>query len=130
LSQLVTMLLAALLATSGVAAQGANIFAGAPMNDIRVSVDNVVQCEQATISWTGNSVPVDVKIGLGGYYVGTNWIADLGSQTGSSTTWTVNQEAGSGTLIFQVTDSTGAFNYVQNIAIGSSDKTSCLGGGD
>jgi hypothetical protein len=123
------MLLATLLAASGVAAQG-NIFAGGPINDIRVSVDNVVQCEQATISWSGNSGAVDIKIGLGGYYVGTNWIAEIAGQTGSSATWTVNQEAGSGTLIFQVTDTTGAFNYVQNIAIENSDKTSCLPGGD
>ncbi|BEI83627.1 hypothetical protein CcaverHIS002_0402310 [Cutaneotrichosporon cavernicola] len=121
------MLVSLFLAASSVAAQ-ANVFAGGPVNDIRVSVDHVVQCEQATISWTGNSGAVDVQIGLGGYYVGTNWIAEIAAQTGSSTSWTVNQAAGAGTLIFQVTDTTGAFNYVQNIAIQSSDKSSCLTG--
>ncbi|GMK58882.1 hypothetical protein CspeluHIS016_0603240 [Cutaneotrichosporon spelunceum] len=123
------MLLTLIVAVSAVAAQG-DIFAGGPVNDIRVSVDHVVQCEQATISWTGNSGAVDVKIGLGGYYLGTNWIAEIAHQTGSSTTWMVTQAAGAGTLIFQVTDTTGAFNYVQNVAIQSSDKTSCLSGGD
>lgn len=55
------MLILGTLLSLGLASAQANrpnVFAGAPMNDIKVSVDNVVQCGKATISWSGTTVSV------------------------------------------------------------------------
>lgn len=51
------LLSALLLATAAtVSAEQPNVFAGGPVNNIQVSVDNVVQCESAKISWSGTQV--------------------------------------------------------------------------
>ncbi|ORX39986.1 hypothetical protein BD324DRAFT_247646 [Kockovaella imperatae] len=100
-------------------------YAGAPVNNITVSADNVVQCSSATVSWTNTNPPVDLAIGIGGYYVGTSWLTTIHVDSDDSTSWTVNVASGD-TLIFQVTDSDGAVAYVQNIEVQPSDDDSCL----
>ncbi|CAD6577898.1 MAG: hypothetical protein TREMPRED_002059 [Tremellales sp. Tagirdzhanova-0007] len=101
------------------------ILAGAPVNNITVSADNVLQCSDATISWTGTTPPVTLMIGLGGYYVGTTDLITIPDIPTSPYSWAVNQASGVD-LIFQVTDASGAVGYIQNIKVGSSTDSSCL----
>lgn len=58
-----TLLLPLSLAASSYAAvidlearQGPNILAGAPVSNVTVKADNLVQCAESTISWTGGQV--------------------------------------------------------------------------
>ncbi|WWD01254.1 hypothetical protein V866_008196 [Kwoniella sp. B9012] len=102
------------------------VLAGAPVNNITVSADNVIQCSQATISWTGTSnSPYTLSIGQGGYYVGLTTLETHEGLTDSSFGWTVTQPSGQD-LIFEVQDSAGQRNYIQNVKVGESDDSSCL----
>ncbi|WVW82964.1 hypothetical protein I302_104980 [Kwoniella bestiolae CBS 10118] len=102
------------------------VLAGAPVNNITVKADNVVQCSQATISWSGTSSgPVSLSIGQGGYYVGQTTLETHEGITDSSYTWTVTQSEGT-SLIFELQDSSGQRNYVQNVKVSGSPDTSCL----
>ena len=116
------------------------------MNNITVSASNIIQCADATISWTGTAVrtrllpfpaillmrdllgqpPVTLMIGIGGYYVGTTPLSTIPSLFNSQYSWTVTQPAGTD-LIFQVTDANGEVGYAQNYQVGGSDDASCLG---
>ena len=95
------------------------------VNNITVSTSGVVQCSQATISWTGTSPPVTLSIGSGGFYVGTTPIATLSDIYDDSTTWTVDAAAGTD-LVFEIQDAEGQVGYVQNVQVGSSGDDSCL----
>ncbi|KAK6903074.1 hypothetical protein I204_07787 [Kwoniella mangroviensis CBS 8886] len=102
------------------------VLAGAPVNNITVSADNVIQCSQATISWTGTSnSPYTLSIGQGGYYVGLTTLETHEGLSDSSFEWTVTQPSGQD-LIFEVQDSAGQKNYIQNVKVGESDDSSCL----
>jgi hypothetical protein len=69
--------------------------------------------------------PVDLSIGVGGFYVGTTWLTTLSAISGGSAKWEVDQPTGKN-LIFEVKDALGAVGYVQNIDVGPSDDSSCL----
>ncbi|GFZ45671.1 hypothetical protein JCM24511_03399 [Saitozyma sp. JCM 24511] len=102
-----------------------NVLAGAPITNITVTPSNVVQCSTASISWTGAADPVDLSIGIGGFYVGTTWITTLSSISGGSATWLVDQPAGED-LIFEIKDANGQVGYTQNVQVASSGDSSCL----
>ncbi|WRT67257.1 uncharacterized protein IL334_004224 [Kwoniella shivajii] len=102
-----------------------DVLAGGYVNNITVQADNVVQCSQATISWTGTTGSVSLSIGQGGYYVGSTPIQNIDSISSGSYDWEVDQPSGED-LIFQVTDSSGQTGYIQNIKVGGSTDNSCL----
>ncbi|RSH94019.1 hypothetical protein EHS25_006673 [Saitozyma podzolica] len=105
-----------------------NVLAGAPITNITVTPSNVVQCSTASISWTGATDPVDLSIGVGGFYVGTTWITTLSSISGGSATWLVDQPSGED-LIFEIKDANGQVGYTQNVQVASSGDSSCLSSG-
>jgi hypothetical protein len=122
------------------------------VTNITVTPSNVVQCSTASISWTGATVsghllmhslrlhvasrctpltpqdPVDLSIGVGGFYVGTTWITTLSSISGGSATWLVDRPSGED-LIFEIKDANGQVGYTQNVQVASSGDSSCLSSG-
>jgi len=104
--------------------------AGAPVNNISIKAENVVQCGDATVSWTGTVPPVTLMVGIGGYYVGITPLANTSGLTSSSATVLINQPQYQD-LIFQVTDATGQYGYLQNVQVGASPDgdASCLSAG-
>ena len=67
---------------------------------------------------------MNIRVGIGGYYVGVDWLATLHSDDDSAT-WTVDQPSGT-SLIFEITDADGELAYVQNQKVQGSDDASCL----
>jgi len=65
-------------------------------------------------------------IGFGGQYVGTTEISTFPDLYDNTFSWQVAEPSTSQSLIFQITDSTGAVGYVQNVRIEASDDYSCL----
>ena len=126
------------------------VLAGAPISDIKVSADNLVQCGQSTISWSGATVsgvnnphpdlistpslthvnpspqaPYSLSISTGGLYLPSQQLETHPNLNDPSYGWTVTQPSGTG-MYFQITDANGAVGYVQNVFVGESGDSSCL----
>ncbi|GHJ86356.1 hypothetical protein NliqN6_2758 [Naganishia liquefaciens] len=129
-----TLLLPLSLAASSYAAvidlharQGPNILAGAPVSNVTVKADNLVQCAESTISWTGGQSPYTLQISTGGFYIPTTQLETHSDLSDESYNWKVTQKQGTG-MFFMVTDAQGQVGYVQNIYVADSGDSSCLAG--
>lgn len=127
------------------ARQGPNILAGAPVSNVTVTADNLVQCAESTISWTGGQVspsfprantihltslpqsPYTLQISTGGFYIPTTQLETHSDLSDASYNWKVTQKEGTN-MFFLVTDAQGQVGYVQNINVGASSDSSCLAG--
>ncbi|KAJ9108238.1 hypothetical protein QFC19_002486 [Naganishia cerealis] len=105
-----------------------NILAGAPSSNVSVTADNLVQCAESTISWTGGQAPYTLQISTGGFYVPTTALETHSSLSSETYSWKVTQKEGTG-MFFLVTDAGGQVGYVQNIYVAASSDSSCLAAG-
>ncbi|KAB5596115.1 hypothetical protein CTheo_387 [Ceratobasidium theobromae] len=83
---------------------------------------SVVQCQPVQLSWTASRTPVIIP----GGQAGAAALEDLGSQSGSSMTWTANIASGT-SITIQLRDSTGAIAYSAAVTVQPSSDSSCLG---
>lgn len=97
------------------------------VSNITVQANNVVQCSQASVSWTGAVDPVTLYIAIGGFYIGDRPIETRSDVYGGSADWLVNVKAGE-SLHFRVTDANNQVAYVQGIQVQQGDSW-CLDAG-
>ncbi|ORY34067.1 hypothetical protein BCR39DRAFT_463001 [Naematelia encephala] len=76
---------------------------------------SLTQCQPAALSWSDGTAPYYVDILPGGQPSATA-LENLGEQSGTSYTWTVNIAAGT-SITVRVTDSTGVINYSSAVTI-------------
>jgi len=85
---------------------------------------NVVVCLPVLLSWTGGTPPYFLSLHDGNNPTGAA-IEDLGTQDGTSFTWTVKQAAGT-SLGLSLRDSTGAVVQSAVFTVDSGPDTGCL----
>ncbi|CCM00110.1 uncharacterized protein FIBRA_02137 [Fibroporia radiculosa] len=93
--------------------------------DFNVTTPTLVQCQPATLTWSGNYIaPVNVIIVPSDDECGDE-LADLGDFNASSATWTVNIPAGQ-SVTFSLQDAKGDEAWSAPITIQGSSADSCL----
>lgn len=113
-------------AAQWLSAQEIQVLAGAPISDIKIEADNLVQCQTSTIKWTGANVsavdlgdthfqnrrltcvpraqqPVQLVISTGGLYLPTKQLEQHDELSDNSFEWQVTQPEGTG-MFFLVSE--------------------------
>ncbi|KIK93614.1 hypothetical protein PAXRUDRAFT_26262 [Paxillus rubicundulus Ve08.2h10] len=92
--------------------------------DFTIDTPTLVQCQGSQITWNGGTGPYDLLIVPADDVCGDS-IEDLGNQTSSAMTWTVNIAAGT-QVVLSLLDSTGDEAWSGAITVGASSDSSCL----
>ncbi|EIN04875.1 hypothetical protein PUNSTDRAFT_107721 [Punctularia strigosozonata HHB-11173 SS5] len=86
---------------------------------------SAVQCQPVLLSWQGGAPPYFLSV-LPGGQPSAAALEDLGEQTGTSLTWTVDIAAGT-SLGLTLRDSTGALAQSGQFTVQGSSDSSCIG---
>ncbi|KAF8843757.1 hypothetical protein BDN67DRAFT_944950 [Paxillus ammoniavirescens] len=92
--------------------------------DFTIDTPTFVQCQEAQITWTGGTGPYDLLIVPADDVCGDS-IEDLGTQTSTAVTWTVNIAAGT-QVVLSLLDSAGEEAWSGTVTVGGSSDSSCL----
>ncbi|WVQ96232.1 hypothetical protein IAU59_003336 [Kwoniella sp. CBS 9459] len=97
--------------------------------DITVNTPaSVVQCQPASLSWSGGKAPYIVAIIPGGQASAAAISTVDDAAQGTSLTWTVDVQAGT-SISIKLTDADGNIQYSSPLDVQSGSSDSCLNGG-
>ncbi|KIJ13450.1 hypothetical protein PAXINDRAFT_13782 [Paxillus involutus ATCC 200175] len=92
--------------------------------DLTIDTPTFVQCQESQITWTGGTGPYDLLIVPADDVCGDS-IEDLGNQTSTAVTWTVNIAAGT-QVVLSLLDYVGDEAWSGAVTVGASSDSSCL----
>jgi hypothetical protein len=90
------------------------------------TVTGAAECQPLLISWSGGTPPYIVSVDTSP--AGAAHVADFGTQTGTSLTWTVNATVGT-QLILNIKDNTGLGKTSAAFPVLTGSGDSCIGAG-
>ncbi|KAL5634669.1 hypothetical protein ACGC1H_002644 [Rhizoctonia solani] len=85
---------------------------------------SLVQCQPTQLTWNASNTPVYISIIPGGN-ASAPALMDLGQQSGTSMTWSVNITSGT-SITFRIVDKLGTNAYSAPLTIQSSSNSSCI----
>ncbi|KAI9574006.1 hypothetical protein HD554DRAFT_2166870 [Boletus coccyginus] len=94
-------------------------------SDLEINTPIFVQCQPIQITWTASNNPPYGLLVVSAQDLCGEAIQDLGNQTSTAMTWTVNLAAGTQVALF-LEDAAGNDAWSGTITVGDSNDTSCL----
>lgn len=89
------------------------------------TVQNLVVCQPALLTWSGGQPPYFPAVIPGGQPTAAA-LKDFGTTSANQLTWTVDLAAGT-EVSLRITDSSGAVNYAERVTIRAGSNTNCIG---